>query len=396
MLPLTSPNLLFTAVGVLSAALLAVAWWRKLEILTLATYLGAFCIQALWLLARPMAEIGGTLLAWQSGFTLVFFAYPFLRASFWTERRTPWLASGLALLLQSLLMLVTVKYCFPNFSRDYLGILPAAFAALSGVGLWLVTKHSISDPAKRLWRLAWFGGITLFFFTAIFPLQFHRQWITISWALEGAALIWLFRRVPHKGLWQLGFALLVTAFLRLVFNPAILVYAPHQPTPIFNWFLYAYTISAAAMYAAARWWPEGVSFHDQIQPRPALLTMMGVTLFALVNLEIADYFTPAANYTVSFDFSNNLARDVTFSIAWALFGLICLIIGFWHRQRGPRYAGLGLLAVTLLKLFFHDLAQVQSVYRIVVLIGVALIVLLASFLYQRFFASRAGEKTELE
>ena len=95
---------------------------------------------------------------------------------------------------------------------------------------------------------------------------------------------------------------------------------------------------------------------------------------------------------ISFDFANNLARDVSYSIAWALFGLGCLVLGFWNRQRSSRYAGLGLLAVTLLKLFFHDLAQVQSVYRIVVLIAVALIVLVASFLYQRFFAGAENKE----
>jgi uncharacterized membrane protein len=54
------------------------------------------------------------------------------------------------------------------------------------------------------------------------------------------------------------------------------------------------------------------------------------------------------------------------------------------RSKHTRYAGIGLLAVTLLKLFFHDLAQLDSLYRIGALIVVALTALAASFLYQRF------------
>jgi uncharacterized membrane protein len=46
--------------------------------------------------------------------------------------------------------------------------------------------------------------------------------------------------------------------------------------------------------------------------------------------------------------------------------------------------GIGLLAVTLLKLFLHDLANIDSGYRIGALIAVAIIALVASFLYQRF------------
>lgn len=39
----------------------------------------------------------------------------------------------------------------------------------------------------------------MLFVTLIFPLQFERQWITISWALEGAALLWLYIAYPIQG-----------------------------------------------------------------------------------------------------------------------------------------------------------------------------------------------------
>ena len=52
-----------------------------------------------------------------------------------------------------------------------------------------------------------------------------------------------------------------------------------------------------------------------------------------------------------------------------------------------RYAALVLLSVTLLKLFFHDLARLGQLYRIGAFIGVAVIAMLASFAYQRFYAT---------
>ena len=60
------------------------------------------------------------------------------------------------------------------------------------------------------------------------------------------------------------------------------------------------------------------------------------------------------------------------------------IIGIWQRNAPTRYAGVGLLAVALLKLFLHDLANIESIYRIGALMVVAIIALAASFLYQRF------------
>jgi uncharacterized membrane protein len=46
---------------------------------------------------------------------------------------------------------------------------------------------------------------------------------------------------------------------------------------------------------------------------------------------------------------------------------------------------MALLSVTLLKLFLHDLSQLSQLYRIGAFIGVAIVAILASFLYQRFY-----------
>jgi uncharacterized membrane protein len=50
----------------------------------------------------------------------------------------------------------------------------------------------------------------------------------------------------------------------------------------------------------------------------------------------------------------------------------------------------------LLKLFLHDLAQLAQLYRIGAFLGVAVIAMLASFAYQRYFivAAKAKDKAE--
>jgi uncharacterized membrane protein len=50
---------------------------------------------------------------------------------------------------------------------------------------------------------------------------------------------------------------------------------------------------------------------------------------------------------------------------------------------------MALLCITLLKLFFHDLARLGQLYRIGAFIGVAVIAMLASFAYQKFFSTTA-------
>ena len=82
-------------------------------------------------------------------------------------------------------------------------------------------------------RAYWFAAATLFV-TLIFPIQFQHQWLTIGWAMEGAALIWLYRSIPHRGLLMAGSSLLAVAFLRLSLNPAILSYEARGDWALFN------------------------------------------------------------------------------------------------------------------------------------------------------------------
>jgi uncharacterized membrane protein len=279
-----------------------------------------------------------------------------------------------------------VSAVYPN---QMMGLLPAAFALPGLLSLVLVLKKIPAEDKARLTQLAWFGGVALFFITLIFPIQFDRQWITIGWALEGAALLWLFHRVPHPGLRLTGIGLLVAAFVRLAFNPAVLEYHPRSATPIFNWYLYAYGIVALSLFAGRKLLapPRNLVLKSNVPP---ILAGLGTVLvFLLLNIEIADYFSQPGS-TLTFQFSGNFGRDMTYSIAWALFALVLLVYGILKTIPAARYAAMGLLCVTLLKLFFHDLAQLGQLYRIGAFIGVAVIAMLASFAYQKFFAT--GEK----
>ena len=167
----------------------------------------------------------------------------------------------------------------------------------------------------------------------------------------------------------------------------MLEYHPRSATPIFNWYLYTYGLATAALFAAARLLAPP---RDRIGAlnAPALLNALGVILaFLLLNLEIADYFTTSGEPSLTFQFSGNFARDMTYTIAWALFALGLVVAGIWRQLRAARYAGLALLSVTLLKLFFHDLAQLNQLYRIGALAAVAVVAIFASFLYQKFLAT---------
>jgi uncharacterized membrane protein len=126
---------------------------------------------------------------------------------------------------------------------------------------------------------------------------------------------------------------------------------------------------------------------------PPLANALGTILaFLLLNIEIADYFSTAGS-SLTFQFAGNFARDLAYTVGWALFALALLSVGIWKAARGVRFAALALLGVTVLKLFLHDLAQLGQLYRVGALVVVAFVALLASVLYQRFVPHDGARKT---
>lgn len=384
-LPVMNPSPVFGLGLLLVLLLLGLAKIARIPALVFASLICMLSLEASWHGERFNPEQPWIALSWYLGVHLLFTLYPFIFRNTFKQNIAPWAASAASGIGHFVLVYLSVKAAFPDMAGR-MGLLPAAFAIPGIFSLLGLLRAVKSEGATRNAQLAWFGGVALFFITLIFPIQFDRQWITISWALEGAALIWLFRRVPHRGLIGTGVFLLGVAFVRLTMNSAVLSYYPRGETAILNWHLYTYTIAAVSMMLGARWLTAPHDRIGEINIRGTLYALGGVLLFVLLNIEIADYFTePGARFiTLSFG-GSNFARDMTYSMAWGLFALALLIIGFAVNTKGVRYAGIGLLAVTLLKLFLHDLASLPSIYRIGALMVVAVIALLASFLYQRFF-----------
>jgi len=270
---------------------------------------------------------------------------------------------------------------------DFIGILPVT-QALIMLAL-LVRLLRIESPSERqLTRLAFVAGTALAFITVAIPLQLDKQWVTIGWALEGAALIWLFRRIPHRGLLAWASALLIAVFIRLAVNPAIFAYHAPSSTAILNWYLYTYLACAIAFFAAAFFAPR-----EYGKPIAACYAAGAILLFYLLNIEIADYYSTGPALTFNF-LSSSLGQDLTYTIGWALFAIAMLIAGIAFSTRAVRVAAIVLLSVTIFKCFLHDLNRLGGLYRIGSFLGLGIALVMVSILLQKFVLSKRAPAEE--
>jgi uncharacterized membrane protein len=383
-LPLANPSPVFGLALLLVILLLGMSAICALDLLPAVALVSVLALEHAWHFEHFDPAHAALPLIWYLGFYGLFTIFPFIFHRTFAAKTAPWATAALAGPLHFYLVYDLIRSAYPSVVP---GLVPAAFGLPALLGLSVLLKRtSVTSPAQNA-QLALFGGAALFFITLIFPIEFDREWITMGWALEGAALCWLFHRVPHPGLRLAGVALLVIVFARLALNPAVLSYHPRAAFPIFNWYFYTYGITTVCLFAAARLLAaprDRVLAHSAL---PLLYTLGTVLAFLIVNIEIADYFSAPGAAALTFQFSGNFARDMSYSIAWALFALLLLIIGMRKRAAPTRYAGLGLLGITVVKLFFHDLSQLDQLYRIGAFTVVAVIAIVASFLYQRFLAA---------
>ncbi len=380
-LALSNPAPLFSVALLLCILILALTRLFTIDWLPACALVGLGVLEFSWHTRFFVPEHAPIALSWYAGFYALFSAFPFLFRRAFADRTGPWAVAALAGVVQFPLIHDLIDQTWPNSS---MGLVPAAFA-LAPLASLIATHRppAPASPSARLNQLAWFAGVALLFVTLIFPIQFERQWLTVAWALEGAALLSLFHRIPHPGLRATGVVLLVIVFARLALNRAVFTYHPRGDIPLLNVYLYTYGVAIVCLFIGARLLapPRHRVFRLSA---PALLNTFGIILsFLLLNIQIADFFSPPGS-TLTFDFSGNFARDLAYTVGWAFFALLLLAAGIWKQTRAARIAAIALLGVTLLKLFFHDLAELNQLYRVGALIAVAAVALVASLLYQRF------------
>ncbi len=400
-----APTPLFGLIGLDVALVLYVAIRRAWTWLVPLAALAACFFAGAWHALQFTLETGTVAVIFELAVYALFVALPFVltaaQPAVWRRAAAAWLTSALiGPLLFPLFRAAWLAY----LGDGTIGLLPVLLAAgsvvsLAGVSRVFAADEAAGDPeaaGRRLNYLALFSAIALGFVAAAIALQFEKQWLTIGWALEAAAVFWLFGLVPHPGLKYFGLILFGVVGARLIFNPEVLRYQP-RGAPIVNWLLYTYGVPVLATFAGA-WllrraeaergddpeydWAAG----DRTLIVPLVAALGLILFFVLINVEIADYFSQGQY--LAFDSTPRLERDLAYSVAWGLYSLLLLGIGIWRANKGLRIASLVLLMLTVGKAFLYDLSALEGIYRVLSFLGLGMALILVSLLYQRFVGKK--------
>lgn len=185
-----------------------------------------------------------------------------------------------------------------------------------------------------------------FFVSLAVPLELERQWLTVGWALEAAALVWLAGKLRLPALTALARVLAIGVAIRLLLNASVFDY-PIGDHPVFHWLWYGYGVPllafvAAAVLARRRVGDEGFA---------TMLEAGAITFgFMLATLAVRQLFHPGRLAEMNV----GLAEWGALVIVWALLANDLLVASRWWSLGLPslEWGGrIGLLGAAALMIF---------------------------------------------
>jgi uncharacterized membrane protein len=186
----------------------------------------------------------------------------------------------------------------------------------------------------------------------------------------------------------------------LVFLIAIIRGFAYEPAtawvPVLNVRVVLLLASVGTCFGLSRLWnAENTTVPKFIHPHLPLI--LGATafllVFSLLTGEASDvwhsqimslYALPQGDTTLQRIAELEDGKQLTISLVWLAYAIALMALGLMRRLREVRLVALGLAGVAILKIFLYDLSSLTTPYRIGSFIGLGVVLMLVSYLYQRF------------
>lgn len=381
---------LFSYVALLDIAILAMAIFKPWRRLLWGSFAGTIILYVGWYSDYYTKDQRALTICFATLFAAVFAAIP-LASPYEKSRRF----NGPSVTLTLIPLLNAAGFFLVLYAMYEDEKVTLTWFALALAAVYLVVaasfKQRFSKQDTTFIRLL-HVAIAIAFITIAIPLKLNGQWITISWLVESAVLLWVGVRTQTNFLRYLASAALSLGILRLLFFD-------HFRTEmlVFNLRFFTYLVAIAVLGGIAAFGKQ----HASEKEMPFIyLSVVGLNLLALIalTLEVSDYFsrriTEAGANRFAFYHQLALARDFTYSAVWLIYGAALMTVGFRKRSAFVRWQALVLIAFTIGKVFVYDVSQLGGSYRILSFIALGAVLLGISFIYQRDWLKLSPDSSE--
>lgn len=272
--------------------------------------------------------------------------------------------------------------------RDSLGSAAFVFGSLYAVTMILLHQRGLFNKGLDV-RMGLLTAAFLFIGTA---LEFKDVNTVRLWPVEGLFLLWVGIRAGWQYFRMTSLVFFVAAILLFFSIPGSLQFRPIEEFRLLlNSRVLTLVILAACFGAGA------VLTRSEIASVAALRPFFGFAFFAVVlvllSSETNDFFRlrisnlraqlSGGDLNEAINSTENL-KQLSMSGLWLFYSMLVMAIGILRSARGPRVFAIGLFGLSIFKIFVIDLSFLDTLYRIYSFIGLGVILLAVSYVYQKY------------
>jgi len=281
---------------------------------------------------------------------------------------------------------------FGLFSQEKISTDILGFLAIGLAVIYMVFSYSAyfrTDKKDRDLILSYLS-LTLLFATIAIPIELKSHWVTIALMIESTILVWLGFNIEYKELRKVGLIIAGCALFKLILID--FEYGHFAGMLIFNnRFLSYFVLAACALISASLYRKNNNIIAEGEKPLATSLAIVSaITLLIGFTNEIESYFNHLYKVASAPGSQISLQRTTIwhikhFSISamWALYSFILVGIGITRKFRAIRIMALAVFIITIVKVFVFDTFEIAQIWRIMSFIGLGVVLVITSFLYQK-------------
>lgn len=262
--------------------------------------------------------------------------------------------------------------------KDFDGIFIACLSLIYFILGFIIYKVAKINSVKELNSYTGYNkpvmalmGMSLMFLTIVFPIQFNGNVLTLSWLSQSFVLIFLGFKITNSKLRNIGLVIFIMGLFR--YFTIDFVTKQSNYIALFNikslTFIYVIILSGLIAYLYLKNKKESKTYEKYISS--IFFGLLGLLVWIYITYETTNLF-------------EGIMQNMMITLFWALYATILIILGFIKKIRSVRIFSLLVFTFTIMKLFLADIWRLDRIFRIIAFIGLGILLLGASFLYNKF------------
>ncbi len=374
---------------VLNSGLLIIAFQKKWELLNALGFSFTYLLFSTWCMNYYSLDKFWITMIFLNIFYLM---YTFIPFAYQLREKITEKMNGFYIMIFNSFIVFAYSYFMikQRFAVEWVSIVTIIYAAiflLMANYLYKKNMHRVDGFIILISKAAFFLVITI-------PIMFSQHWITVFWMVQVIMLFWLGSKLNRHILVKGSYVLFVITLYKFLFYD----YGSIFNLRVYGWFIkpdYGYMIveryltlffllAGAYIFASmvkktGRQYVTGESLPQlaqelSIRNSSRIYAVWGSMLFIVLNIETAAFFH---NYLLN-------ARFAAISVLWTGFSVMLMVKGFKDNNSIFRRVALGLFIITILKVFFVDISNISTPYRVISFILLGLVLIQVSFLYYKY------------